>query len=231
MKRLISYFTKFEIVLWVLSTLLITVSFLVFDRSNYLTLFASVVGVTALIFCAKGNPFGQILMIFFCIIYAVISYSYSYFGEMITYLGMSLPMAVFCLFSWLLNPFKKSKAEVKVGGIGKREQIFMWILAVIVTIDFYFILKYFNTANLLVSTLSITTSFVAVYLCFRRSPFFALAYSVNDIILIIMWTLASFSNTRYISVVVCFIAFLFNDLYGFINWQRMKKRQNTGTNQ
>ncbi len=68
MTRLISYFTKFELVLWVLSTLLITVSFLVFDRSNYLTLFASVVGVTALIFCAKGNPFGQILMIFFCII-------------------------------------------------------------------------------------------------------------------------------------------------------------------
>jgi len=101
----------------------------------------------------------------------------------------------------------------------------MWILTAIVTVVFYFILNAFNTANILPSTLSVTTSFVAVYLTFRRSPYFALAYSANDIILIILWVLASIYDVRYISVVVCFAAFLVNDMYGFISWQRMKKRQ------
>ena len=32
-------------------------------------------------------------------------------------------------------------------------------------------------------------------------------------------------DSRYISVLVCFCAFLINDVYGFINWQRMKERQ------
>ena len=90
---------------------------------------------------------------------------------------------------------------------------------------FYFILKYFGTANLIPSTLSVTTSFVAVYLTFRRSPYFALAYASNDVVLIVLWVMASISDIRYISVVVCFVAFLFNDIYGYVSWQRMKKRQ------
>ena len=83
----------------------------------------------------------------------------------------------------------------------------------------------FHTANLLPSTLSVTTSFLAVYLTFRRSAYFALAYASNDIVLIALWVLASLADTRYLSVVVCFAAFLVNDLYGFINWRRMKERQ------
>ncbi|MBQ1229975.1 MAG: nicotinamide mononucleotide transporter, partial [Clostridia bacterium] len=71
----------------------------------------------------------------------------------------------------------------------------------------------------------VTTSFLAVYLTFRRSPFFALAYAANDIVLILLWSMASASEIRYISVTVCFVAFLVNDLYGFFNWKRMEKRQ------
>lgn len=70
-----------------------------------------------------------------------------------------------------------------------------------------------------------TTSFLAVYLTFRRSPYFALAYAANDMVLIVLWVLASIFDIRYISVVVCFIAFLINDIYGFISWRKMKIRQ------
>jgi hypothetical protein len=101
----------------------------------------------------------------------------------------------------------------------------MWILTFAVTVLFYFILAYFDTANLIPSTLSITTSFIAAYLTFRRSPYFAIAYAANDFVLIILWILAALTDVRYISVVVCFVAFLFNDLYGFISWRNMKKRQ------
>ena len=49
--------------------------------------------------------------------------------------------------------------------------------------------------------------------------------TANDIVLINLWILASIYDIRYISVVVCFVAFLFNDVYGFISWQKMKNRQ------
>ena len=225
MKKLFSYFSKLEIALWLSSVTLVLVSFLAFDRTNYLTLAASLIGVTSLIFNAKGNPIGQLLMVAFSLLYGIISYTFAYYGEMITYLGMTLPMAVFALISWLRNPYNGNHAEVKVNSIKKLEQGFMWLATIIVTVVFYFILEHFGTTNIIPSTVSVTTSFIAVYLTFRRSPYFALAYASNDIVLIVLWIMASITDVRYISVVVCFVAFLFNDIYGFISWQKMKKRQ------
>ena len=226
-KHIKGYFSKSEIMLWSISALLVLTSFIIFDRSNYLTLCASMIGITYLIFNAKGNPVGQVLVIIFSLMYGVISYRFAYFGEMITYLGMTMPMAVFALISWLRNPFNGNKAEVRVNSISKTETAFMSGLAMIVTTVFYFILQAFHTTNIIPSTLSVTTSFLAVYLTFRRSPFYAIAYSANDIILIVLWTLASLTDTRYISVVVCFAVFLVNDIYSFFSWQKIKKRQTT----
>lgn len=222
-----NYFSKFEILLWCISSILIVASFIIFDRESYLTLIASIIGITAIILNAKGNPLGQGLMVIFSLIYGIISYSFSYFGEMITYLGMTMPMAVLALISWLRNPFNGNKREVKVNRITKKETLFMLILSLIVTIAFFFILKAFNTVNLIPSTLSVTTSFIAVYLTFRRSPYFSLAYAANDIILIVLWVLASFTDTSYISVAVCFSMFLINDIYAFINWRKMEISQRT----
>lgn len=227
LKSLLNYFTKSELALWVGSVFMIIVSFVIFDRVNYLTLIASLIGATMLIFNAKGNPVGQFLTIVFSLMYGVISYSFSYYGEMITYLGMTAPMALFALISWLKNPYKGNRSEVTVNRITKKEVIFMLALTALVTYVFYFILKATNTKNLFPSTLSVTTSFLAVYLTFRRSPYFALLYAANDIVLIILWVLASFENTGYISVVICFIMFFINDMYGFFNWLKMQKRQSS----
>lgn len=225
MRKLCNYFSRTELALWSASVFFTVLSFCIFDRESYLTLIASLIGVTSLIFNAKGNPIGQALMILFSLLYGIISYSFAYYGEMITYLGMTMPMAFFAFISWLKNPYKGNKAEVKVNSIGKAEQILMWVLTIGITVLFYFILDYFNTANIIPSTISVTTSFLAVYLTFRRCPEFALAYAANDTVLIFLWALASVSDIRYISVVVCFAAFLFNDIYGYTSWQKMKRRQ------
>mgnify|MGYP003297222695 CR=1 FL=1 len=227
-KRFINYFTKTEIILWCVSAVLIIVSFIIFDRESYLTLAASLIGVTSLIFNAKGNPFGQLLMVIFSILYGIISYSFAYYGEMITYLGMTGPMAIFALISWLRNPYKGKKSEVTVNRLKGKEIVFLTILTVIVTTVFYFILDYFDTANIIPSTVSVTTSFAAVYLTFRRSAYYAIAYAANDVVLIIMWILAAMHDISYISVIICFVVFLMNDLYGFISWKKMSERQSKG---
>ena len=223
-----SYFTKTEKCIWFGSCILIFLSFLIFDRESYVSLIASLIGVTSLIFCAKGNPFGQVLIIIFSLFYGAISYSYRYYGEMATYIGMTLPMAIIALIEWIRHPYKGNKSEVKVRKITKTDHIVMWTLTAVVTIAFYFILKYFDTANLIVSTFSVATSFAAVYLTSRRSPYYAVAYAFNDVALIVLWTMASLDDTKYVSVLACFVAFLANDIYGFINWRRMEKQQNSG---
>lgn len=219
------YFSTGEKLLWVISVLAILLSFLLFDRQNWLTLIASLTGVTSLIYNAKGNPVGQVLMVAFSLMYGVISYGERYYGEMITYVGMTMPMAIVALVAWLRNPFGGNKAEVAVNQISRGEALFACLLTAQVTLLFYYILRAFHTQRLLLSTISVTTSFLAVYLTYRRSPFFAVAYAANDVVLILLWCLAAASDRSCLSVVVCFAAFLANDIYGYLSWRRMARRQ------
>lgn len=225
MKKFLKYFTLGEWLIWGASVVLIVASFLIFGGSGYLTLCASLIGATSLIFNVKGNPAGQALMIVFSVLYGIISYGFAYYGEMITYLGMTAPMAVFALISWLKNPYNGRRSQVRVNNISLKEWLFMFAVAAAVTAAFWFILKAFGTANMIPSTISVTTSFVAVWLTFRRSPCFALAYAANDVVLIVLWVLAAVDDLSYVSVIICFIMFLVNDVYGFVSWRRMERIQ------
>ena len=221
--------TKFECTLWLVSLAAVVLSSLYSGlEGSALTMIASCIGVTALIFVAKGDVLGQLLTVGFSLFYAVISYTFQYYGEMITYLCMSAPIAALSVISWLRNPFESGKQEVRVNHIKRRECMGMWAAALLVTILFYGILAAFRNANLIPSTLSVTTSFLASYLTFRRSSYYALAYAANDLVLIVLWILASIADRQYLSMVVCFAVFFINDLYGFVNWSKMKKRQARG---
>ena len=231
MKKYLASFrllTKFEKGLWITSlsvTLLsYALSYFLSGSGSLLNLVASLIGVTALIFVTKGHVLGQLLTVLFSVFYGIISVIFTYYGEMITYLFMTTPMAIVAAIEWIKNPYKDTQ-EVKVHKVTKKQLAVMWLLAALVTILFYFILKALDTANLLFSTISITTSFVASYLTFLRSPYYAIGYSANDIVLIILWILASMENMSYLPMVACFIMFLFNDLYGFYNWKRMQRKQ------
>lgn len=217
--------TRTEWILWILSMIIIISSFIIWQNKNLITLIASLIGVTSLIFVAKADVLGQFLMVIFSLLYALISYKLKYYGEMITYLGMTAPIAILSIIVWLRNPFKRGKSEVKVAALNKKRIAVMVLLTVAVTIVFHFILSYYNTVYLIISTVSIATSFLAVYLTVLRSPYYALAYAANDIVLIILWGLAMKTDYSYLSMLLCFSVFLINDIYGFYNWQKIRKRQ------
>lgn len=223
MKKIAGPLTKFEVGLWIFSIAAVTVCFLL-SGGEIITLAASLVGVSALIFVAKGYVLGQILTVAFSVFYGIISFYFAYYGEMITYLGMTAPIAVVSVITWIKNPYADT-AEVRVGRLTKGKIICMLILAAGVTAGFYFILAALGTANLVFSTLSVLTSFIASYLTVLRSPYYALAYAANDIVLIILWALASMADIGYLPMTACFAVFLINDLYGFINWRRMRRDQ------
>ena len=219
------YLSRFEWGLWILSMTVVTVSYFFGARDGILSLAASLLGVTALIFVAKGDVTGQVLTVVFSILYACVSWQLQYYGEMITYLGMSAPIAAFSVVSWLRHPYAKDRSEVKMERLSRRDRVLTVVLALLVTALFYPILRLLNNASLGVSTLSVTTSFLAAYLLFRRSPYYALAYAANDVVLIVLWVIASLRDRSYLSMVACFLMFLCNDLYGFFNWIRIRRAQ------
>ena len=211
--------------LWGVSILAVTLSDLASGGPDSLTLAAAWVGVTSLILAAKGNVWAQILMIVFSILYGVISFRFHYWGEMITYLGMTLPMAVWSTVTWLKNPSKENGSEVAIQTLARRHLAALAASTVAVAAVFYYILKLLDTPNLFFSTVSIITSFLAAALTMLRSSYYAVGYAANDVVLIVLWVMASMENPAYIPVAVNFTIFLLNDLYGFISWKKREVLQ------
>lgn len=224
MNNPIKNLTRNEWILWLGSLFIITISNIISGDFNLLTLITTWIGITALIFAAKGNVWAQILIIVFSILYGIISWQFRYWGEMITYLGMTLPMAIWSTITWIKNPAKNGK-EVAIQKLTPKNIIVIIILTIIVTVVFYYLLYIFNTPNLLFSTISISTSFIAACLTMMRSSYYAIGYAANDIVLIILWGLASIQESVYIPILINFIIFFINDIYGFVSWKKREEIQ------
>ncbi len=215
----------FEWILWIFSLATIISAFFAVGSTDYAKLATSLLGVTALIFAAKGDAFGMIIMIIFSLTYSFVSFSFGYYGEMIIYLCMQLPCCTASLVSWLRHPSDKGTAEVKIGRFKKKYLAILIPAAICITTAFYFILRAFNTENLIVSTVSVTTSFVALFLMILRVPVYAIAFIFNDIVLIVLWSLACVQDIGCLSLAVTFGIFLINDSYTFICWTKRKRRE------
>ena len=225
MNNPIKTLTKREWSIWLGSIIIVLISNLATKDFDLLTLVAALTGVTSLIFAAKGNVWGQVLMILFSILYGIISFRFRYWGEMLTYLGMTLPMAVWSTITWIKNPSENNGNEVQIQSLSKKHIVALCISGIIVTAVFYYILKSFNTPNIIFSTISIITSFIAASLTMLRSSYYAVWYAANDIVLIILWVLASLKDPAYIPVVVNFSIFFMNDMYGFMSWKQRELEQ------
>lgn len=225
MNNPIKTLTKREWSIWLGSIIIVLISNLATKDFDLLTLVAALTGVTSLIFAAKGNVWGQVLMILFSILYGIISFRFRYWGEMLTYLGMTLPMAVWSTITWIKNPSENNGNEVQIQSLSKKHIVALCISGIIVTAVYYYILKSFNTHNIIFSTISIITSFIAASLTMLRSSYYAVWYAVNDVVLIILWVLASLKDPAYIPVVVNFSIFFMNDMYGFMSWKQRELEQ------
>ncbi len=214
-----------DYIIWFTSLIIILVSSLLVKEKNALSIITSLIGASSLIFIAKGHPVGQFMIILFATLYGIKSLTFHYYGEFITYVFMSLPVALLTAISWLKHPFEKGQGEDKVEKLNVKKWLILALSTIIVTTVFYFILKALSTPNLIVSTISVATSFSACMMLLYRSPYYAIFYGTNDIVLIVLWIMACKQDISYLPLVVCFFVFLINDIYGLINWLLMKKNQ------
>ena len=225
LKNPIKELSRREWLLWLGSLAVVAFSNFASPDFDGLTMAAALIGATSLMFAAKGNVWSQVLTIVFSILYGIISYRFRYWGEMITYLGMTLPMAVWATVTWLKNPAGDHSGQVAIQTLNRRHAVGLLVFGTVITAFFYAILAALRTPNLFFSTVSIVTSFLAAALTMLRSSYYALGYAANDVVLIILWTLAALEDPAYLPVVVNFGIFLLNDLYGFLSWRKRELRQ------
>lgn len=216
--------TKLEKILLFGSIILVSLVGVIF-KSDLLTTVCSIVGIVTALLLAKGKNLGQIFGLLIVALYSIVSFKNGFYGEVIIYLFILLPMYIMGIISWVKHQNKETNT-VEVNEIKKKEWIIVSFVSVVVFIGIYFLLKLFNTKELFISSLSVIDSLFAIYLGVRRSKYSFHFYVLNDLILILLWGIPVISGELLlIPMVFNPIINLINDLYGIYNWRKLEKQQ------
>lgn len=157
--------------------------------------------------------------------YGIVSYQQGYYGELIITIFLTFPIMIIGIISWLRHRDKEEDVVI-ISSLSKREIGLAFLSQLILFLPYYYLLKYFHTDLLVISSVSIVTSVLASYFEARRSELSLYCYIANDFVIITLWLIPIIQGDKQlISVLVGPILLLMNDIYGSYNWGKIKKSQ------
>ena len=222
--KLLKEWTIFEKILLFGSILVISSVGLVF-KADLLTTSCSLLGIITVLLIAKGKNIGQVLGVLVTIMYSVVAYKNKYYGEVLINLLLMLPLYIIGIITWINHKDEKTNF-VEINSIQKKEWIIVAIVFICAFIGIYNLLKFFNTNELIVSTISVLVSLFAAYLQMRRSRYSFSFYLINDIVLMFLWGIPVIhGNYTLFPILLNPMVNFINDMYGSYNWKRTEKIQ------
>jgi len=220
---MLNNWTKFEKLFLIIGTIVAILLTIIFN-GTWAGLGTTLLYFWTALLLAKGKYACYIIGIISTFFYAYVSYSNLYYGEVIIALCCTLPLMITGLITWLRHQDNTNTVIIKE--ITKKELIIVLLSQLVMFFGYYYLLKLFNTSNLLISTISVVASIIATYLTARRCEHGFIGFIINDIILIILWSIPVINgNLSIIPVLLCPILLLINDIYGVYNWKRIKNNQ------
>ena len=190
-------------------------------HANLLSIFCSMLCVVTVLFLAKGNNLGNVLGILGSVLYIIVSYNNKYYGEILIYVFLMIPMYAIGVYTWL-NHKNKDTNSVEINMISKKEWTLAFLAFVVAFVGIYSLLKIFATSTLYLSTISVLLNLFAVYLQVRRSRFCFCFYLVNDVVLFFLWIIPVINgNYTSIPMILNPIINFISDCYGFYNWRKI----------
>lgn len=208
-------------------SLVVMITLSIVFHSHIFYILSSTLGVVGVLFLTKVNVVGIFVGIVQIVFYSIISYLNGFYGEMVNNLCVTLPLYIANLITWLKNLYSKN-GQVKINSsISWKEVVAAIGVVVILSVGMFFVLDYFNTTMVFVSTLSFTFNTLAIYFLARRSSLNFVFYIFNNIANFTMWgtlIITTHDLSMFITLINVVVYFLLN-CYGLYNWFMTRKKQ------
>ena len=208
-------------------SLVVMITLSIVFHSHIFYILSSTLGVVGVLFLTKVNVVGIFVGIVQIVFYSIISYLNGFYGEMVNNLCVTLPLYIANLITWLKNLYSKN-GQVKINSsISWKEVVAAIGVVVILSVGMFFVLDYFNTTMVFVSTLSFTFNTLAIYFLARRSSLNFVFYIFNNIANFTMWgtlIITTHDLSMLITLINVVVYFLLN-CYGLFNWFMTRKKQ------
>lgn len=220
---LISYFSDWDLYekIWLILFTFIIVTLSAYWKDSPVGIIASITGIWNVVLVAKGKISNYYFGIVTVSCYAFVAYTQKYYGEVMLNVLYFLPMQFVGFFLWKKRKAKSS--NVKAIFMSKNQRI-LWVLVTIIsTIAYGFILKKLGGNLPFIDASSTSMSVIAMILMVFAFVEQWILWILVDIVSIAMWFIAMLNGGKDIAILIMWIAFLVNALYGFYNWIKLSK--------
>jgi len=221
-KQFFADWTIFEKSWLVISSLLVVGLSLMWGDS-LLAIFSSLAGIISVVLCAKGKIENYAFGMINAITYAYLCYQAHIFGETM-YNILMIPMIIIGVISWKKN-MEANESEVKARNLTPAGWLILIVGSILAVAAYSFILKALGGAFALVDAASTTFSVIATLLMLARYSEQWVMWVIVNAVSVVLWAIAFINgNGSGITYLVMWIAYLFNSVYGYINWRKMAEK-------
>lgn len=192
-------------------------------QDSLIGIIASLTGIWCVVLVAKGRISNYYVGLINVIAYAYVAWGWKYYGEVMLNIGYYFPAQFVGLYLW--NKNKINDKEVKVKFMTNKSRVLWSVISIIGVIGYGYLLKYLGGDLPFVDSLSTTLSVIAMILMIWRYMEQWILWIVVDVASIVLWFVVLLKGGNDISILIMWVAYLVNAIYGLINWIKMYKEQ------
>jgi nicotinamide mononucleotide transporter len=189
---------------------------------TWLSIITMLTGMWCVILVAKGRIFNYYIGIVNILGYGYISFTYQLYGETMLNILYYLPMSFFGLYIWSKHKDLRVKDAVDVRYLSDAHREAYGALTILAFLVYGIILNKMGDPYPYLDSASTVLSIVAMWALAWRYFEQWILWIIVDVVSVYMWYRVMIdSGTNDIALLVMWIAFLINAVYGYISWYRM----------
>jgi nicotinamide mononucleotide transporter len=195
-------------------------------KDSVIGLITSLSGMLCVVLVAKGKIFNYYPGIINVVLYAYLSYNQSFYGEVALNLLYFLPMQFIGLYLWKKHQSAQSdSSDVHVNTLSNKA-LLVWIGVILAsTVLLGFILGQIGGAQPYVDSITTILQIVAQIFMIKRLVEQWITWIFVNIFSIILWFTAFMSTGNDVTILIMWIAYLVNSVYGYLNWRKIHQTQ------
>lgn len=218
-KRFFTDWSRFEISWLILSTVIMIVLSVIWG-DNLLALISGITGILGVVLAAKGKVSTYIFATVNVAIYALLTFQNHLYGEFMLNAFYYIPMNFIGFYLWSKHKDNES-GEVEGKKLTGRQTVILFAAVAVVVLVYWQILRRIGGQLALIDAMSTVFSVVALIMQVARYAEQWLLWIIVNVVSVVMWLLLIGKDSSAVTMVVMWVAYLFNSVYGYYNWRKL----------
>lgn len=188
-----------------------------------LSIAASLTGVICVILCGMGKVSNYFFGTINVVLYAVAAWKAKYYGDVMLNLLYYFPTNIVGWIAWTKH-MDKEKNEVYKKRMTAKQDVLLGIISVIGVLGYSYLLKLLGGNLPIIDSMSTVFSVIAQILMIKRFMEQWVIWIIVDVVSVIMWAVAFFTEGQSVAVLMMWSVYLANAVIMFVKWLRESKQ-------